>query len=281
MGWRNYHTHSDFSDGKMPPEAYIIEAIKRGMDAIGFSEHATLPFESSWTMKPEKLPEYLQTMADLKEKYREKIEVLSALEVDYIPKKISPDDPEFMSLELDYRIGSVHFIGEFDFGTQWAIDSSDHEKFLHGLREIYDGDVNNVITLYYSLMREMLNDHSPDILAHIELICMNAGRYFSVEDEWYRRELSMTLEAVKASGVILELNTGGIARGRHSDFYLRQQPLEEACAMGIPVLISADAHHPDQLTGMFDEALAMLWDAGYRQVSKFQRGEWVAEAIER
>lgn len=281
MGWRNYHTHSTFSDGKCEPELYIIEAIKRGMEAIGFSEHAPLPFELNWTMSKERVPEYIKKMAELKEQYRSEIEVLMGMEVDYIPEKISPNDAEIMSLGLDYRIGSIHFVGKLDFGNYWSIDSSDHDKFQRGLREIYDGDVKNVVRLYYSLMREMITEHSPDILGHIDLICMNTARYFSTDESWYQREMIMTLETVKSAGVILELNSGGIARGRHSDFYPGLQTLRKACGMGIPALLSADAHHPDNLTGMFDEALALLWEAGYRQVAKFQHGEWVAEAIER
>ena len=35
----NYHTHTRFSDGKGEPEEFVLQALKLGFDALGFSEH--------------------------------------------------------------------------------------------------------------------------------------------------------------------------------------------------------------------------------------------------
>ena len=34
------HVHTTFSDGKNTPEEIVLEAIRRGMDTIGFSDHS-------------------------------------------------------------------------------------------------------------------------------------------------------------------------------------------------------------------------------------------------
>ena len=41
---QNLHIHSTYADGKDTPEEIIQEAIKRGYDSIGFSEHSFMPF---------------------------------------------------------------------------------------------------------------------------------------------------------------------------------------------------------------------------------------------
>ena len=41
----NYHSHSEFCDGKGKLEDYVKSAISKGFDVFGFSGHAPLPFE--------------------------------------------------------------------------------------------------------------------------------------------------------------------------------------------------------------------------------------------
>ena len=40
MGFFNYHTHTTYCDGKSTPEEIVLEAIRFGMDTIGFSGHS-------------------------------------------------------------------------------------------------------------------------------------------------------------------------------------------------------------------------------------------------
>jgi len=62
----NYHTHCALCDGKMMPEDYVLSAIKKGFASIGFTSHAPVLFETSWTMKPENLPIYIRIVIILK-----------------------------------------------------------------------------------------------------------------------------------------------------------------------------------------------------------------------
>jgi histidinol-phosphatase (PHP family) len=79
----NYPTHSHFCDGKEAPEEYVKEAIKKGMSILGFSGHATVPFNNKWTIPAEKLNEYFTEINRLKVKYQSQIEIYCGLEIDY------------------------------------------------------------------------------------------------------------------------------------------------------------------------------------------------------
>jgi len=85
MNFSNFHTHSLFCDGVALPEIYVEEAIKKGMDSLGFSSHAPVPFKNGWSMKYDKLMEYQKTIRTLQEKYNNIIKIYLGLEIDYIP----------------------------------------------------------------------------------------------------------------------------------------------------------------------------------------------------
>jgi histidinol-phosphatase (PHP family) len=80
----NHHTHSIFSDGSSQPEEYIVTAIEKGFNLLGFTEHSPLPFDNPFSFKAEKREEYTILMNTLKHKYSSQIAVYSGMEIDYI-----------------------------------------------------------------------------------------------------------------------------------------------------------------------------------------------------
>ena len=51
--------------------------------------------------------------------------------------------------------------------------------------------------------------------------------------------------------------------------------MEEAYKMGVPAIISADAHHFSEITLEFATAEEALKKAGYRSVVNFKNGQWI------
>ena len=135
-----YHTHSLFCDGKLMPEDYILAAISKGFTAIGISSHAPVCFETDWTMKPEKMDEYLYSVLALKEKYRGKLQIYAGLETDYYPG--CRDYRKYPG--LDYTIGSVHFIHHQQSNQYMALDGT-HDEFIKTRVIVFDGEVRCLI----------------------------------------------------------------------------------------------------------------------------------------
>ena len=88
--WSNFHTHSNYCDGKSTLAEIMASAISKNMISLGFSSHAPLPFKSPWCMKTENLESYIYEINQLKK--ISPLQIYTGLEVDYIPGKISPDD---------------------------------------------------------------------------------------------------------------------------------------------------------------------------------------------
>ncbi len=275
MPWVNFHTHSAFDDGNVVLEEYVKEALKQNVAILGFSSHNPLPFSVDWVLKKEDYEKYCKTVRNLSEKYKDKIRILLGLEMDFLPS-IKSFYKEGIDLSaLDFHIGSVHFVNFFEDNKGWAIDES-QEDFEKGLDEIYGGDIKKVVEDYYKLIREMLKLENPDIVAHLDLIKMHNKneKYFSEEENWYRQAVLDTLKVVAKSHSILEVNTGGIARGKIDSLYPSNWIIEEAYNMRIPITISSDAHKPEQITAKFKEAALLLNSIGYKEVYILHKKTW-------
>jgi histidinol-phosphatase (PHP family) len=265
----NYHCHSRFDDGHGELEEYVQAALRKGMRTLGFAGHAPVPFPCDWTMPPALLPEYLDTACRLQNAYRDRIELLVGLEVDYIPEIIAPTSAQIRALNLDFTVGSVHFIGRLADGELWTADGPP-EELERGAAESFGGDIRETVEEYYRRMTAMVSTAPPDIIGHFDVIKKNnrGDRYFSEDASWYRAAVSQTLEAVASSPCILEINTGGIVRGTSGALYPSKWILAECLKREIPVMINSDAHRPEQLDGYYGEAVAILKEIGFRDLTQ-------------
>lgn len=273
MGWTNYHGHCEYCDGQEKIEEYITKAIELKMNTIGISSHAPVPFPTDWNMPAFKLNDYLEEVESLKKKYKDQINVYKSLEVDYIPGLASPKAEMIIQANLDYTVGSVHFIGQMNDGTHWAVDAP-ADEFLKGLEETFNGDIKRAAKRYYELQREMIELGTPDIIGHMDKVKMHnkAFKLFNESDQWYIDEVNKTLELIKEKGVIVEINTKAYYRDGH--LFPGPEHFGKIKELNIPITINSDAHHPDRLTNAFSEVAQMLIEAGFTHTTELVEGEW-------
>jgi histidinol-phosphatase (PHP family) len=273
--WTNFHTHSRFCDAPGDPELYIQAARERNVRVLGFSSHAPLPFPTHWTMKPENLTVYCARVRELKIQYAGQIEIYLGLEIDYIPGLTGPHAPQFKSCGLDYCLGSVHYTGQLLDGSYWVVDGSE-EEFIQGLRETFKDNIEQAVTAYYALVREMVTTQTPDIIGHLDLIKKNnrGGGYFDENRPWYRAEVEKTLAVIAQSHAIVEINTGGLARGTSHALYPSPWIITRCFELHIPITLNADAHRPEQVVAMFPTTARLLQDIGFRELMVFTKEGW-------
>jgi histidinol-phosphatase (PHP family) len=87
--------------------------------------------------------------------------------------------------------------------------------------------------------------------------------------------VDLTLELIKKSGTIVEVNTRGIYKGRSEELFPGTKILQKIRQLGIPVTISADAHRPEELSLYFNEAFTILKNIGFDRLMFFTRVGWV------
>lgn len=250
----DYHIHSWFSDGKSAPEEYIAPAVAAGLKEIGFSEHLTLFRELlDWSMSTEKVEPYLKYIKALS-RNTGTIKVRTGLEVDFFPGKENEIGSFLKETDLDYVIGSVHYLGDstVDMGP-----------------EFYDGkNIDNLFEVYFDQVISAAASGLFDIIAHCDLIRIY-GYKTSGDPEYLYRKMA---KSFKVHDVAFEINTNGRNRPI-GDFYPDRQFLGIFREENVPVCINSDAHMPSRVGQYFDEAYELLRNAGYSEMAVFEKRE--------
>jgi len=121
-----------------------------------------------------------------------------------------------------------------------------------------------------------------DIVAHLDLVRKHykskgspafrerQGRWFEVDNEDYMRRMEEIARAISSAGLVVEANTGGINRGYVTDTYPSLALLRLLRKYKVPVMISADAHNPNDLDGHYSEARQIILNAGYTKHVLFE-----------
>jgi histidinol-phosphatase (PHP family) len=241
-------------------------AHDKGLAAIGFSAHAPVGktgLKTTWHMKDERLNEYMDEVNAARRRWEGKIAVYRGLELDYIKGLRCALDNDIQNLNLDYLIGSAHYIVP-PYGAPFTVDGPATELET-GISEGFAGDGEAMMNAYWDAVTEMLTLDGFDIVGHLDLVKKNnaANRFFNSESKAYLRRIEEVVRAAASGGFVVEVNTGGINRGYLSEPYPSPEIMRLLRRHNVPVMISADAHNARDLDGHYQTACQMLLDTGY------------------
>lgn len=253
---QNLHTHTTFSDGKDTPDALILEAVERGFDAIGFSEHPCVRCSANpYQYEVEDVEAYKELIHNLKRKYQEKIDIFCGLEYDFY-SDVNTDG-------FDYLIGSVHYldcngnIETFDCGLEETLDY---------IRKNFSGNGLAFAEKYFETAAQLPQKDNFDIVGHFDLITKNndAGRFIDTSSKEYLYSGYEAINALKGHIPFFEVNTGAIARGYKTAPYPQIEFLKEFRRCGFGAVITSDCHNKNYVDCCFEEAAELLSAAGFQ-----------------
>jgi histidinol-phosphatase (PHP family) len=278
------HTHTSFCDGSGAVEDFCEAAYKKKFVSLGFSAHAPIAkktgIKTDWHLDDGRLGEYRSAVNDARTRWRGRLDVYLGLEADYIDGLVSPSDFDYAELGLDYLIGSVHYI------KPPRCADSPPEEFEKLVNEDFGGDAAALVDRYWDFMELMISGGGFDIIAHADLIKKNNkyDKWFSPNDERYVKRLERIACVIAESGLVTEVNTGGLNRGYTVEPYPSLRLLRLLQKKGAPVMINADAHEPDHLGGFYAEARRLLLEAGFTRHCLFQgridgKARWKTEPL--
>ncbi len=276
----NFHQHSVFSDGKAEPEAYVQQAVKLGFEAIGFSEHSPLPFDTPFSLKQKNIERYVATIESLKEKYSNKLSIYRSLELDFIPDFSENFEQWKQACKVDYAIGGVHLVKPPHADELWFTDGPDRTIYDNGIEKYFDNNIKKAVTTYYHQINGMVESQRFDVVAHVDKITMhNQNRYFTEDEKWYRALVSETLHLIKEKDLIIEINTRGLYKKRSNKLFPDAETLQQVIKLNIPVIISSDAHQPEEINLFFDYAVSKLRQYGCKRILFFKEGRWMDKGL--
>jgi histidinol-phosphatase (PHP family) len=246
----DYHMHSILSDGKDSYEEMVRGAIAKGLDEIGFSDHVCLK-PVDWAIKMVDIPVMTEQILDLKQKYKDQIKIRYGIEMDYFPGHETELKEIIETMPLDFVIGSIHFIGDWNYDT----DQSFYGKWTN----------DKLYANYFALIQQAAASGLFDILGHLDLI-----KKFRIYPESSQEKLfEDTLKIIKKHDVVVELNTGGIDRPC-AEFFPGPKLLEMCFRQNIPVTLSSDAHQSGQIARHYKSAVQLLTQIGYAEIVGFK-----------
>lgn len=268
----NYHTHTTFCDGKDSPRDVVQAAVQRGFSVLGFSAHSLYPHAADWHMPAKDHKNYFETVRALAKEFEGKIKIYAGLEADYIPEIACDFNWAYKDFAPDYLIGSVHYLNNKN--GFFTVDDK-LEKVQEGLWRLYSNDGKKAVCEYFDRQRQMLSSQKITILGHADLVRIRNAelKFFDEGDSWYKKELKATAKAAARAGVIVEINTGGLARGSIDDVYPSAEFLECFFKEGVPVTFSSDSHSAQTLDFAFDRAELAAVRAGYTEAVYLEDGK--------
>ena len=279
MLYSNFHTHTNFCDGSENPEKYVLEAIEKNMLSVGFSGHAPVSFENEWSIKHNNLENYCSTIQSLKVKYKNKINIFLGLEIDYIPGITEEFNSFWEKCNLDFAIGSVHLVRKDNSEELWFIDGP-VENYSKGLNNLFDNDIKTAVGYYYKQVIEMIETQKFNIIGHFDKIKMNnKGNYFNGDEKWNVEYIMQTIDAIEKYGIIVEINTRGIYKGKTNSLFPDNWVIKELFSRKIPITISTDAHKPFELLNYYSETLDIIKEIGFKELFIFDGKSWVGKEI--
>lgn len=274
----NYHTHTNFCDGKFSAEEMIWAAIDHKINILGFSGHSMYPFAHDYHISPKEHEAYVNEIRRLAAAYKDKLEIYCGFEADFVEGLSAPNSSFYKKFNPDYLIGSVHYV----FGSKGFFEADGSlEDIIDGIDKYFDGNRKEAVQTYFAEQREMLEKNSFTFWAHPDLIRKQNSKntLFDERESWYKKELKATAKAAAKAGVVAEVNTGGIARGYLDSPYPSIEYLEILHENNIPVTFASDSHSTETIDFWFDEAIQYIKKAGYSEIHYFQAGSLKSQRI--
>ena len=250
----NFHTHTNLCDGSDPAEAVVKEAIKKGFTHLGFSGHMDPDIHMDF-------PAYVKLIKDLREKYKNELEILVGVELDTLYDKKLVEGAE-------YIIGSTHFM---DVPSEIPMSVDNNTDMFETLcKNYYGGDYYRMTKAYYETEAKVFDNTGCTFVGHFDLITRfnDQMHYFDESDPRYTMPALEVMEyLVKDKGLPFEINCGAYNRNRKADFYPNRFLLQNLHDFGAEILINADAHQKELLDGGFPDAILAAKACGFDHIN--------------
>ena len=201
----NLHQHTyrcRHADLRMEDEDYVQEYLQIGFKKFAFTDHCpekeVIDDRNFMRMDYSERIGYLESIKKLKEKYKDKIEILSGYEIEYLPGQ--EENLKELKDETDILILGQHFIYNKD------------GKSLHIL---HDDEFNDdEMDRYATDIEKACELGLPDIVAHPDFFMISRKIWSQKNEEITRR----ICETVEKNNIALEINLNDIFKKTIYDY---------------------------------------------------------------
>lgn len=256
----DYHIHTSrccHASGEMAE--YVAEAQKKGLVEIGFADHFPMgllgmELDEPVSMQPAELDAYIADVTSMQQSVS--IPIRLGVEVDYIPGKEELTAKLLRQYPFDYVIGSIHFVGDWDFT---------HPDYIQRYQW---ADIDKLYEQYFAVVCQMAKSGLFDIVGHLDVV--KKFSYFPRKS--WEHLMDGTCKILKEADICVELNTSGW-RAPVGESYPGDAFLSKCQEAGIPITLGSDAHRPKDVGCGLRRAVLILEKLGFTEVALFAGGK--------
>lgn len=219
----NYHTHTyRCSHATGTEEEYIKRAIENGVTHMGFSDHVPFAspdgFESAYRVPIAQVKDYYDTVAELREKYKDKIDIKISFEMEYYENSFGQMLKNAIEYGGEYLILGQHFL---------------HEEYMDGGYTASENYSIDDLKKYVDCVVSAIKSSVFTYVAHPDVFD------FRGSEDVYREEMRKICIASRKNNIPLEINFLGI---RDNRMYPNSKFWEIVGEEKSPVTFGFDAH---------------------------------------
>lgn len=244
----NHTPRCNHAEGNL--EEFVDKAILNGTRFFGFSDHAPMYFDEKYRMGLVEVQDYEKEILALREKYKNHIKVLLGYEVDYLEGYVLD---EVLKRDVDYLIGSVHFIGKWGF---------DNPEFIG---EYKSKNIDKVWEDYFLAIENLAKSGKFDIVGHLDLI--KIFKFYPIQE--IKKISEKAILEIKRANMCVEVNMAGF-RKPVVEQYPSKELLELILENDIPITFGSDAHRPNEVGLNSEKGLAIIRDLGFKKCAVYE-----------
>jgi histidinol-phosphatase (PHP family) len=275
----DYHTHHyrcGHAAGVI--EDYVKEAVTKGLSEIGISEHfpvlgmaedpllQKLP-KHYLGIPPEDFADYIAEIRDLREKYKNKIQIKVATEVAFASSGIHFELLKAFLFkfadDFDYLLCGIHDIS-MDGLEPVLFNPSEGPAILKKFGE------HAIHTAYFRKMRDIVETGYFDIVTHFDnhKFLWLPGEPDYPSDIW--DGIIDLIGLIKSKDMTVEINTMG-TRKRCCSQFPSDAIVKELLKREVPLTLSSDAHQPEHVGYEFIEFVEKAKPWGLTHLRSYER----------
>jgi histidinol-phosphatase (PHP family) len=273
----DYHTHPMRTTEDLPAsvhethfrasmESYADRAATLGLAELGFSEHiyrlSIAPGVVPWKHNLRgDIGAYVSAVQSVQRRQADKIAageavpvIRLAMEVDIVPSTVSLLERALPLYPFDYVLGSVHEVPDLPAGAP--------------VEEMYRG--------YYATMQWGARSGLFQTIAHPDRVHRKAA---VVESSFLDDLMRETAGALARHGVAVEMSSAGVRSG-HAGIDPHATFVRACREAGVAITMGSDGHKLEAIGEGLPELRDLAWDAGYREIATFDRGQRVMRPLQ-
>jgi histidinol-phosphatase (PHP family) len=260
---KDYHIHESYSSDAplATPEKYIKVAERRGINELCFTTHLILTGpDIKHGISPEKLSFYIKDIDTAKE--NTDVTLRTGLEIDWFPEVEKEIEFILDEYDIDYALGSLHYVRGIDIGSRRQAPS-----FFLGK------DLVDALDIYFGEMGKAAESGLFDVIAHPDYFRKYLGltHEMPVSFEEYGSRVLDTFDIFNSNNVGFGVNSSGYRHGI-KDVYPIKGFLSAALKAGIEtVTVGSDCHTISDLGRNTLRAAKRLQREGYTHLSVFNK----------